>query len=290
MWLLVKGWLHRVLDVIVNEGPNLLLKLLIFVAVVLVFRRLAVLVQRVIEAALDRSQLQLSQLLRAMILSISRNLVLFIGVLIGLSQVGISLGPLLAGLGVAGFVIGFALQDTLSNFASGLMILSYRPFDVGDVVEAGGVFGKVSHMSLVSTTIHTFDNQTLVVPNNKIWGDVIKNVTSQRTRRVDLVFSISYEDDILLTERVLKDVVEADSRILKSPATMIRLSELGESSVDFIVRPWVRTADYWDVYWDLTRDVKLRFDAEGISIPYPQRDVHIVSQVPPPPAGEGPEA
>jgi small conductance mechanosensitive channel len=204
--------------------------------------------------------------------------VLIIGILLGLSQVGISLGPLLAGLGVAGFVIGFALQDSLSNFASGMMILSYRPFDVGDVVEAGGVFGKVSHMSLVNTTIMTFDNQTLVVPNNKIWGDVIKNVTSQRTRRVDLVFGISYSDDIPRTEALLREILAADERVLTDPEPMVRLNELADSSVNFIVRPWVKTDDYWDVYWDVTREVKLRFDEADVSIPFPQTDVHLKTE------------
>ena len=209
-----------------------------------------------------------------------------LGILIGLSQLGISLGPLLAGLGIAGFVIGFALQDTLSNFASGMMILFYRPFDVGDVVEVGGVFGTVSHMSLVNTTILTLDNQTLVVPNNKIWGDVIKNLNSQRQRRVDMMFGISYGDDIPQTEQVLHDIVTSHEKVLRDPEPMIHLHELGDSSVNFIVRPWVKSEDYWTVYWDITREVKIRFDAEGISIPFPQRDVHFYNEAALAPAPE----
>jgi len=277
---LAGGWLRSLGEMVVRHGPNLFLKLLLFIAIVLLFRRLAGIVQRLIEAALGRSQLQLSRLLRNMIVSFSRTLIISLGVLIALSQVGISLGPVLAGLGVAGFVIGFALQDTLSNFAAGMMILMYRPFDVGDIVEAGGVSGKVSHMSLVNTTILTFDNQTLVVPNNKIWGNVIKNVTSQRTRRVDLLFSVSYSDDIPRTEAILTELVNGHDRVLSMPEPLVRLHQLADSSVDFIVRPWVKTEDYWDVYWDLTRAVKLRFDQEGISIPFPQRDVHLFAQTP----------
>ena len=281
LWGLVRGWASSVVDVVIKEGPNILLKVLIFLGIVFIFRRLSKIVRRIVEAAINRSNLRLSQLLRNMILSLCGNVVMIIGVLIGLSQVGIALGPLLAGLGVAGFVIGFALQDTLSNFASGLMILSYRPFDVGDVVEAGGVSGTVSHMSLVNTTIMTFDNQTIVVPNNKIWGDVIKNVTAQRTRRVDFVFGIGYDDDIEKTEQVLHEICEVHELILKSPKPLIHLHQLGDSSVNFIVRPWVKTADYWQVYWDITREVKMRFDAEKISIPYPQSDVHIdITQLP----------
>jgi len=185
---------------------------------------------------------------------------------------------MLAGLGVAGFIVGFALQDSLGNFAAGAMILIYRPFDVDDFVEVTGASGLVKKMNLVSTTITTFDNQTLVVPNSKIWGDVIKNVTAQTERRVDLEFGIGYDDDIELAERVLTEVVSAHDKVLADPEPMIKLHTLGDSSVNFVVRPWVRTDDYWDVYWDLMREVKLRFDREGISIPFPQRDVHLYAE------------
>ncbi|MDW2068516.1 mechanosensitive ion channel family protein, partial [Vibrio sp. 1579] len=170
-------------------------------------------------------------------------------------------------------IIGFALQDTLSNFAAGMMLLIYRPFDVGDFVYAGGVDGKVSHMSLVNTTIRTFDNQIIIVPNSKIWGDVIKNVTHERIRRVDMVFGIGYADDLLKAESVLTDIVTSHPAVLRAPEPMIKVHTLNTSSVDFIVRPWVKTDDYWEVYWDVTKEVKLRFDREGISIPFPQQDV-----------------
>lgn len=275
---LLSGWFDNALATLAEGLPSLLFNLFLFLLIVFIARKLANIVQRLVERSLDKPQLQLSQLLKRMIVSIARNTVMVLGLLIALAQIGISLGPLLAGLGVAGFVIGFALQDTLSNFASGMMILIYRPFDVGDLVEAGSVFGTVNHMSLVNTTIMTLDNQTIVVPNNKIWGDVIRNVTHQSTRRVDLTFGIGYTDDIALTERVLREIIDAHELILKEPATEIRLHELGDSSVNFIVRAWTRTEDYWDVYWDLMRTVKLRFDEEGISIPFPQRDVHLYSQ------------
>ncbi|MBW1945052.1 MAG: mechanosensitive ion channel, partial [Deltaproteobacteria bacterium] len=195
--------------------------------------------------------------------------------LIALSQLGISLGPLLAGLGVAGFIIGFALQDTLSNFASGIMILLYRPYDVGDLIDVGGVFGKVDKMNLVSTSISTLDNQMIVVPNTKIWGDVIKNVTAQDIRRVDMVFGIAYSDDVSKAEAIFNDILKSHDKILDDPEPMVRLHTLGESSVDFVVRPWAKIGDYWDVYWHVTKAVKLRFDENGISIPFPQRDVHV---------------
>jgi small conductance mechanosensitive channel len=275
---LLKGWGKAILNVIYEDGPDLFFKMLLFFIIIFVFLKIAGIVQKIIEPGLEKSQLRLSELLRRMIVSIAGNIVIALGILIALSQVGISLGPLLAGLGVVGFVVGFALQDSLANFAAGLMILVYDPFDVGDVIDAGGVFGKVSQMSLANTTIMTFDNQTIVVPNNKIWGDVIKNVTAQNIRRVDLVFGISYSDDILKTERVLQEIVDAHDKVLPDPKPMIKLHELGDSSVNYIVRPWVNTNDYWDVYWDITRTVKMRFDEEGISIPFPQRDVHLYSE------------
>ena len=272
---LVKGWSSSIWELLIDQGPRLLLKLFLMILIVYLATRVSRLAEMGINRALDSSRVQISHLLRRMLVSTGRNLVIMLGILIALSQVGISLGPLLAGLGIAGFIIGFAMQDALSNFASGMLILFYRPFDVGDTVEAGGVRGKVRSMSLVNTTIMTFDNQALVVPNNLIWGSVIKNVTAQRTRRVDLTFGISYGDDILNAERVFREIVTAHEKILDSPEPMIHVNELGESSVNFIVRPWVRTEDYWDVYWDITRDVKLRLDKEGISIPFPQRDVHV---------------
>ena len=272
---LLTGWGETLWASLVESGPGLFLNLLLFLIIVFIFYKLANLAKRLTETALQKPGVQLSQLLKRMVLLIVRNTVLVIGVLIALSQVGISMGPLLAGLGVIGFIIGFALQDTLSNFAAGMLILLYRPFDVKDLVEAGGVSGLVSHMSLVNTTILTLDNQTIIVPNGKIWGDVIKNVTAQKVRRVDLVFGISYTDDILKTEKILQEVVAAHEAVLDEPETMIRLHELGDSSVNFVVRPWVKTDDYWETYWALTRAVKMRFDEEGISIPFPQRDVHL---------------
>jgi small conductance mechanosensitive channel len=182
---------------------------------------------------------------------------------------------MLASLGVAGFILGFALQDSLSNFAAGAMILFYQPFDVGDVVEAGGVSGKVRHLSLVSTTILTFDNQKLIVPNRKIWGDVIRNVTAEKTRRVDLAFAVRYQEDVDRALDALRAVAAAEERILSEPAPLVKVNDLSQGRVDLILRPWVKTPDYWGVYWDLNRAVKERFDAEGILLAVPQREVQL---------------
>ena len=232
---LAKEWTATIVSLVAGEGPKLVFRLLLVTFILFVFFQFSKLVKTGAERALTASRLQISHLLRRMIVSTVRNLVIIFGVLLAISQVGISLGPLLAGLGIAGFIIGFALQDTLSNFASGIMILLYRPFDVGDVVDAGGVRGKVSHMSLVTTTFMTFDNQKLVVPNNSIWRAVITNVTAQTTRRVDLVFGISYGDDIDKAEKVLHEIVDAHDAVLEDPEPLIKVHELGESSVNFIV-------------------------------------------------------
>jgi small conductance mechanosensitive channel len=277
---LLSGWWQSLVNLTSEHGPDLLIKILTFCFIIFIARKIANLVQKLTERALDKAKLQLSELLRRMVINTTRSAIMVLGFLIALSQVGVSIGPLFAGLGVAGFVIGFALQDSLSNFASGVMILIYRPFDVGDLIEAAGVRGMVSHMSIVNTTILTVDNQTIILPNNKIWGDVVRNVTAQTVRRVDLTFGISYTDDIPKTERVLQEILDNDDKVLKDPEPMVRLHELGDSSVNFVVRPWVHMNDYWDVYWSVTRAVKMRFDEEGISIPFPQRDVHLYPEMP----------
>ena len=277
---LVGQWFEDGRTWVAKNGARLAFKLLIVLLILLVFRVLANVASRVVKRSLASSRFKVSKLFEEMITSMVAKVVMLFGLLVALAQLGFSLGPLLAGLGVAGFIVGFALQDTLSNFASGLMILFYRPFDVGDMVEAGGIFGKVNRMTLVSTTLLTIDHQTLVVPNNKIWGDVIKNVTAQKTRRVDLVFGIGYGDDIPHAEKILAEILAEHPKVLDDPAPVVKLHNLGDSSVDFVVRPWVKTEDYWDVHWDVTREVKMRFDREGIGIPFPQRDVHLYQEKP----------
>jgi small conductance mechanosensitive channel len=272
---LLQRWREQLTESVATQGPGWLLKALVFVLILMAFRALAALTRRVVSHSVSSSRVRLSQLLRDTLVSWSSRVVMAIGILVALSQMGVRIGPLLAGLGIAGFIIGFALQDSLSNFAAGAMILAYRPYDVGDVIEAGGVRGKVSRMSLVSTTFLTFDNQTLIVPNSKIWGDVIRNVTAQQIRRIDLVFGISYKADVDHADAVFRDILAKHEKVLADPEPIVEVHNLGESAVEFAVRPWVRTEDYWSAYWGLTREVKKRLDQEGISIPFPQRDVHL---------------
>jgi len=271
LWRSTTEWLA-------SNVPQFLFRFVLFAIILLVFRFLASIAKTATATAMARADEHVPQLLKNIAVSAASKIVFVVGLLVAFSQIGIEITPLLTGLGVAGVVAGFALQDTLSNFAAGVMLLFYHPFDVGDVVEAAGVAGTVEKMNIVSTTILTFDNEQLMVPNNKIWGNVIRNRTAKAVRRVDLVFSVSYEDDIEKARDVLHAIVASHELILEEPAPLIRLHQLADSSVDFIVRPWVKTADYWTVHWDLKWAVKARFDREGISIPYPQRAVHIRSE------------
>lgn len=253
----------------------ILFRIVSFILIILAFRIIAAIIRRLVDKATSSEKFDFSQLLQDFLGSMTQKTVMLIGFMIALSQLGIEIGPLLAGMGIMGFVVGFALQDTLSNFASGLMILVYRPFDIGNFVDVAGISGVVKQMNLVSTTILTIDRKRMIIPNSKIWGDIITNVTAESIRRVDFVFRIGHDDNINTAEEIFQDIVEKHEQVLNEPETVIKLHTLGESSVDFIVRPWVNSQDYWNVYWDITRQVKERFDEEGISIPYPQRDVHV---------------
>jgi small conductance mechanosensitive channel len=198
----------------------------------------------------------------------------FIGIA-ALSQVGIQTASLVAVIGAAGLAIGLALQGSLSNFAAGVMLILFRPLKVGDFVDAGGAMGSVKEVGIFCSTILTGDNKTVIVPNSNITGGNITNFSTQPERRVDLVIGVSYDADIKMVKEVLSEVVNADARVLQEKGITIGLLELADSSVNFAVRQWVKSADYWGVYFDLMENIKLRLDAEGIEIPYPQMDVHL---------------
>lgn len=202
--------------------------------------------------------------------------VIIFSVLAALHNFGIQTTSFVAVLGAAGFAIGFALQGSLANFASGVLILVLRTYKVGDYIEAAGVAGTVKEIQLFSTTLATLDNIKIIVPNSKIYGDVIKNVWAYDTRRVDMVFGIGYGSSIQKAMDILTRLVKEDERILSEPETQIALLELADSSVNFVVRPWVKSEDYWPVFFDLTRKVKETFDANDIEIPFPQHDVHMI--------------
>jgi small conductance mechanosensitive channel len=216
-----------------------------------------------------------SSLLRIFLVNFVRQAILVLGFVVSLSALGINTSPILALIGGAAFVIGLALQGTLSNFAQGLLILAYRPFDVGDVIDAGGVSGIVDSMNMLSTTIRTFDNKKMIVPNGKIGGDTITNATASSTRRIDMTFGIGYDDDVAKAQLILERIINEHPLVMKDPAPLIKMNELGESAINFIARPWAKTGDYWTVFWEVTAAVKEEFDSTGISFPYPQQDVHL---------------
>lgn len=268
-WTTITGWLMSA-----EGGLRWAVNLIQFVVIVIVFYLLSVLAGKVAKKGFSKSK-HFSALLSKFLVLSARRLVLFIGFFVGLSALEINIGPVLAIIGAAGFVIAFALQNSLSNFASGILMLIYRPFDIGDMINVAGVLGNVESMNLLSTQLRTPDNQLVIVPNNSAWGDVITNVTGITQRRVDMIFGIGYSDDIDKVQKILEEIVNGHELVLKESKSVVKLHELADSSVNFICRPWVKPENYWDVYWDITREVKLRFDAEGVSIPFPQRDVHI---------------
>ena len=201
-------------------------------------------------------------------------LIVFV-VLAALSQLGIQTTSFIAVLGAAGLAVGLALQGSLANFAAGFLMIFFRPFKVGDYIEGGGTAGTVEDIQIFTTQLKTPDNKTVIVPNASMTSGNIVNYSAKGTRRVDMVFGISYDDDIDKAKKILKDIVAEDERVLEDPAPVVALAELADSSVNFYVRPWTKTADYWNFLFDTTEKVKKRFDAAGISIPYPQQDVHL---------------
>ena len=218
---------------------------------------------------------RIDEMLRQFTSSILSVLFTFVIALIALEQLGMDTTSLLALLGAAGLAVGLALKDSLSNFAAGVMLLLFKPFKAGDFVEAGGNTGIVEKVGMFTTQMRTGDNCEISVPNANIYGDTIKNYSAKPTRRIDLVIGVGYDDDLKKTRNVLQQIIDNDMRILAEPAPVIAVSELADSSVNFVVRPWVKTQDYWDVRWDLLEQIKLTFDQEKISIPYPQQDVHM---------------
>lgn len=204
------------------------------------------------------------------------NAVLFAVVVIAaLDQLGVETTSLLAVLGAAGLAIGLALKDSLSNFSSGVMLIVFRPFKADDFIDAAGVAGTVENVGIFNTILKTPDNREIIVPNSSIYGGTITNFSARATRRIDLVIGISYDDDIRKAKEIIADIISKDDRILTDPEPAIMLGELADSSVNINVRPWVNSADYWPVRADLLETIKTTFDEQGVSIPFPQRDVHL---------------
>jgi len=217
----------------------------------------------------------LDQTLISFVCNLSYVAMLAFVIIAALGNLGIQTTSIIAVMGAAGLAIGLALRGSLSNFAAGIMLIVFRPFKLGDFIEGGGTSGTVEEIQIFTTQLKTVDNKTVIVPNAKIFGDKITNYSSKGTRRVDMTFGIGYDDDIDKARSVISEIIEADPRVLKDQAPVIAVSELADSSVNFTVRAWTTSGDYWGFFWDTTEAVKKRFDAEGIGIPYPQQDIHL---------------
>jgi len=232
--------------------------------------------RKLVSRMLEKSQTDPSII--AFVGSLTYFLILIFAILAALAKFGIQTASFVAIIGAAGFAVGFALQGSLANFAAGVLILVLRPYKVGDWIDSAGVAGSVREIQLFTTILASGDNIKIMVPNGKIFGDVIKNVSGYDTRRVDLVMGIGYSSDIQTAYDVMMNQIKGDDRILSDPAPQIAVAELADSSVNFVVRPWVKKEDYWSVKFDLTRKIKEAFDENGIEIPFPQQVVHMLPE------------
>ncbi len=263
-----------------NDGLNYLiglaavwgLKILFAVAIFVIGKWIAKWLTNVSKKLMSKANVD--ETLTSFVVSLVYVLLMVFVILAALSKLGINTTSFIAILGAAGLAVGLALQGTLANIGAAVLIIIFKPFKIGDFVEAGGAVGTVEEINMFSTIFKTGDNKVVIVPNSAVIGGKITNYSAKETRRVDWVFGIGYEDDLKLAKNVLEDIINKDERVLKEPAPLVAVSELADSSVNFTVRAWVKSADYWGVYFDVMEKVKLTFDEKGISIPYPQLDVH----------------
>lgn len=250
-------------------GINIILAIVIFI----VGRWLANMLLNVLDRVMKKSGTD--EMLISFVHSILNAVFLLFIIIASLDQLGVNTTSFIALIGAAGLAIGLALQGSLQNFAAGVLLIVFRPFTVGNFIEAAGAAGVVQEIGIFSTTLTTGDNREIIIPNGSIYSGTIINNSARDTRRVDMVFGIGYDDDIRKAREIIKSILDADERVLEDPAPLIAVAELADSSVNFNVRPWVKTTDYWGVMYDVTENVKRTFDEQGISIPYPQMDVHI---------------
>lgn len=263
----LSGWL-------IESGPALLADLGIFLMLLIVGKFMISLVCRIATKTLSKTD-RVSGLLQKFALDTLRKVLWVIVMMLALPRIGIDVAPLIAGLGVAGFVIGFAFQETLGNLASGVMILLNQPFKNGDYVSCGGHSGTIRELNLMATTMTTGDNKKIIIPNKSVWSGSIVNFSAMDTRRVDMTFGIGYTSDIAKAKETLQNILASNDKVFKDPAPLIEVVELADSSVNFLCRPWCASSDYWSVHFDVTRKVKEEFAKAGLEIPFPQMDVHL---------------
>jgi small conductance mechanosensitive channel len=254
---------------VVSLGKNLIVALIIFY----VGRFVIGFVVRGLHKMLQKNGVD--KTLETFVCNLVRTALLIVVIIAAISALGIETTSFIAIFGAAGLAVGLALQGSLSNFASGVLIVLFRPYKVGDFIEAAGINGSVEQVQILTTVLKTGDNKQVIVPNSQIMDSVITNYSANDTRRVDMVVGVSYDDDLDKVRSTIQELVAADERIMTEPACTIAVSALADSSVNFVVRPWVKTSDYWGVMFDLTEAIKKRFDKDGISFPFPQQDVHL---------------
>jgi small conductance mechanosensitive channel len=260
---------EQAITLTMTYGPKLVLAILTLIIGLWIINRIVALAKRTMEAR--KVEPTLARFLTSLS-SVGLKLLLLISVA---GMVGIQTTSFIAVLGAAGLAIGLALQGSLANFAGGVLILLFKPFRVGHVIDTGGALGTVDEIGILNTILKTFDNKTIIIPNGNLANNQIVNMSLEENRRVDWVFGVGYDDDLKKVKEVLQGLLDAEERILKDPATTIALNEFGESSINFVVRAWTKAGDLWPVYWDMNEKVKAAFDEHGISIPFPQRDVHL---------------
>ncbi len=265
----MEDWLGSIQDLVIGSGLNLLAAIVIFI----VGKWAARFCQRLSERLMNKSKVE-PTLVKFVANLIYIALLTFV-IIAALGQLGVQTTSFVAVIGAAGLAIGLALQGSLSNFAAGVLLILFRPFKKGDYIESAGTAGTVEEIQIFTTMLVTPDNKLIIVPNSKIISDNIVNISAKPTRRVDFVFGVGYADDIDKVKMVIRQVFSEDSRIHKNPDVFIGVLALADSSVNFAVRAWVNAGDYWGVFFDINEKMKKRFDAEGISIPFPQRDVHL---------------
>ena len=264
---------NKIIEFLRTDGLAFGIDVLLAIAIFVVGRIVIGFVVRAIAKGMERNDVDVT--LTSFICNLVRIALLIVVIIAAIHQVGIETTSFIAIFGAAGLAVGLALQGSLSNFAAGVLIVLFRPYKVGDWIEAAGVSGAVTQVQILTTMLKTGDNKQVIIPNSQIMDSIITNYSANDTRRVDMVIGVSYDDDLDKVRRTLEDIVAADDRVLKDPAPTIAVSALADSSVNFVVRPWCATSDYWAVTFDLTEAIKKRFDEEGISFPFPQQDVHL---------------
>jgi small conductance mechanosensitive channel len=264
---------QKVLTFLSERGMELGINIMAAAAIFIVGRWLAKLLAKICKKLMVRAKIDetLTRFLSALVYAILLTLV----VVASLDRLGVNTTSLAAVVAAAGLAVGLALQSSLSNFAAGVMLILFKPFRVGDFVEAGGTSGVVEEIHIFNTVMRTGDNVKIILPNGQISGGTISNYSANATRRIDMVVGCGYDDDLKAVKKYLEMLLTEDDRILSDPEPVVAVNELGASSVDFVVRPWVANADYWAVRWDLTEKLKLGFDEQGFNFPYPQQDVHV---------------